>query len=288
MNLCWTHKQPRMRSRRRNIFVLQAVGTLSYPASNDNFEIRYAVSILGSRRVGSSLKHLAIAMKLFEYCLTPNEMGLLLYSNGLDHRKPFLPWVRGTCVGGDEGEETPQSLSLWVTAWGETTGGHYIALSRHPPRTSRVESVGARMGEESPDDAVPVERAAGGRRDRCRRRAPAVGARSGVGVPEADRGGLGGDGKHDGGEFRLVEVALIAVIEDSVPEEFIVCGDVMVCDHAVEPQVAELHLDVASDEGMKRGWWVLWVAKSRSGWLGDRHPLNPEGGLRGRRGSGWG
>jgi hypothetical protein len=31
---------------------LQAVGILSYPASNCKFEIRYAVSILGSRRVG--------------------------------------------------------------------------------------------------------------------------------------------------------------------------------------------------------------------------------------------
>ncbi len=40
---------------------------------------------------------------------------------------------------------------------------------------------------------------------------------------------MGGDGKHDGVEFRLVEVALIAVIEDNVPDEFVVSGDVMVC-----------------------------------------------------------
>ena len=62
---------------------LQAVGILSYPASNCKFEIRYAVSILGSRRVGWSLKHFAIALKLFEYCLTTKHMGLM-YSNGLD------------------------------------------------------------------------------------------------------------------------------------------------------------------------------------------------------------
>ncbi len=73
-----------------------------------------------------------------------------------------------------------------------------------------------------------------------------------------------GDGKHDGGEFCSIEVALIAVIEDNVPDELVVCGDVMVCDHAVEPQAAELHLDVASDEGMMRGWWVLRVGKSRN------------------------
>ena len=62
---------------------LQAVGILSYPASNCKFEIRYAVSILGSRRVGWSLKHFAIALKLFEYCLTTKHMELM-YSNGLD------------------------------------------------------------------------------------------------------------------------------------------------------------------------------------------------------------
>ena len=74
----------------------------------------------------------------------------------------------------------------------------------------------------------------------------------------------GGQREHDGGEFRLVEVALIVVIEDNVPDEFAVCGDVMVCDHAVEPQAAELHPDVASDEGMRRGWWVLRVGKNKS------------------------
>jgi hypothetical protein len=98
------------------------------------------------------------------------------------------PWVRGACVGWDEGEKTRKSLSLWVTVWGATTGGHCIALAHRPPRTSSGESVGARVGEETPDAAV--ERAAGGRRDRCRRRAPAVGAGSRVEVSEADRGSM--------------------------------------------------------------------------------------------------
>jgi hypothetical protein len=69
---------------------LQAVGILSYPASNCKFEIRYAISIIGSRRVGWSAKQFGIAVKLFEYCLTTKEMGLM-YSNGLDpHGKNIL------------------------------------------------------------------------------------------------------------------------------------------------------------------------------------------------------
>ncbi len=62
---------------------LQALGILSYPASNCKFEIRYAISIIGSRRGGWSAKHFGIAVKLFEYCRTTKEMGLM-YSNGLD------------------------------------------------------------------------------------------------------------------------------------------------------------------------------------------------------------
>ena len=91
-------------------------------------------------------------------------------------------------------------------------------------------------------------------------------ARGAPAVPTDVVSGRGGVGqrKHDGGEFRLVEVALIAVIENNVPDEFVVCGDVMVCDHAVIPQTAEPHPDVASDEGMRRGWWFLRVGKSRS------------------------
>jgi hypothetical protein len=49
---------------------LQAVRILSYPASNCKFEIRYAISIIGSRRGGWSEKRFGIAVKLFEYCLS--------------------------------------------------------------------------------------------------------------------------------------------------------------------------------------------------------------------------
>jgi len=74
----------------KNLPFLQAVGILSYPASNCKFEIRYAISIIGSRRVGWSAKQFGIAVKLFEYCLTTKEMGLM-YSNGLDpHGKNIL------------------------------------------------------------------------------------------------------------------------------------------------------------------------------------------------------
>jgi hypothetical protein len=62
---------------------LQAVGILSYPASNCKFEMRYAISVLGSRRSGWSKKHFEIAVKLFEYALTTKEIGIM-YSKGLD------------------------------------------------------------------------------------------------------------------------------------------------------------------------------------------------------------
>jgi hypothetical protein len=62
---------------------LQAVGILSYPASNCKFEMRYAISVLGSRRSGWSKKHFEIAIKLFEYALTTKDIGVI-YSKGLD------------------------------------------------------------------------------------------------------------------------------------------------------------------------------------------------------------
>ncbi len=46
---------------------LQAVGLLSYPASQCKFEIRYAVSLVESRRSGWSHKHFDIVIKIFEY-----------------------------------------------------------------------------------------------------------------------------------------------------------------------------------------------------------------------------
>jgi hypothetical protein len=62
---------------------LQAIGILSYPASNCKFEMRYAVSVLGSKRAGWSRRHFDIAVKLFEYALTTKDIGLI-YSKGLD------------------------------------------------------------------------------------------------------------------------------------------------------------------------------------------------------------
>ena len=56
---------------------LQAIGILSYPASNCKFEMRYAVSVLGSKRSGWSSRHFDIAVKLFEYALTTKDIGLI-------------------------------------------------------------------------------------------------------------------------------------------------------------------------------------------------------------------
>jgi hypothetical protein len=70
--------------------------------------------------------------------------------------------------------------------------------------------------------------------------------------------------QYDGGKLLQNEVALIAVIEGNVPDEFVVGGDVVVGDHAVEPPVTELHPDAASDEEMRRGWWVLRVGENKS------------------------
>ena len=67
----------------KNLPYLQAVGILSYPASQCKFEIKYAVSLVGSRRTGWSKKHFDIVLKIFEYALTTCEMGLI-YSSGLD------------------------------------------------------------------------------------------------------------------------------------------------------------------------------------------------------------
>jgi hypothetical protein len=46
----------------RSLPFLQAVGILSYPASNCKFEMRYAISVLGSRRSGWSKRHFEIAI----------------------------------------------------------------------------------------------------------------------------------------------------------------------------------------------------------------------------------
>ena len=55
----------------------------------------------------------------------------------------------------------------------------------------------------------------------------------------------------DGEEFDEVQVALIPIIEDHVPNEFVVRGHVVVGDHAAKPPGPELHSDVPSDEVMR-------------------------------------
>ena len=54
----------------------------------------------------------------------------------------------------------------------------------------------------------------------------------------------------DGEEFDEVQVALIPIIKDHVPNEFVVRGHVVVGDHAAKPPGPELHSDVSSDEVM--------------------------------------
>jgi hypothetical protein len=62
---------------------LQAVGLISYPSSQCKFEIRYAVSLVGSKRSGWTQQHFDIVIKIFEYALTTCEIGLI-FSTGLD------------------------------------------------------------------------------------------------------------------------------------------------------------------------------------------------------------
>ena len=57
-------------------------------------------------------------------------------------------------------------------------------------------------------------------------------------------------GKDDGEDFNQVEVALIPIVKDYVPDELGIGGHVVVSDHAVVPPTTELHADVAPDEGM--------------------------------------
>jgi hypothetical protein len=64
------------------------------------------------------------------------------------------------------------------------------------------------------------------------------------------RGGEMGFREKDGEEFDEVQVALIPIIEDHVPNEFVVRGHVVVGDHAAIPPGPELHSDVSSDEVM--------------------------------------
>ena len=80
---CFETATPDEIAEAKHLPFLQAIGILSYPASNCKFELRYAVSVLGSKRAGWSTKHFDIAVKLFEYALTTKDIGLI-YSKDLD------------------------------------------------------------------------------------------------------------------------------------------------------------------------------------------------------------
>ena len=67
----------------------------------------------------------------------------------------------------------------------------------------------------------------------------------------------------DGEEFDEVQVALIPIIEDDVPNEFVVRRHVVVGDHAAKPPGPELHSDVPSDEVMRAT--VIARARERRG-----------------------
>ena len=69
----------------------------------------------------------------------------------------------------------------------------------------------------------------------------------------------------DGEEFDEVQVALIPIIEDHVPNEFVVRGHVVVGDHAAKPTGPELHSDVSSEEVMR----ATRLARARK-WRGSR------------------
>ncbi len=103
-------------------------------------------------------------------------------------------------------------------------------------------------------------------------------------------------GQEDGDEFDEIEIALIAVLEEHVPDEFVLGGHVVVSDHSAIPQKAELHPDVPSHEmmrgtadlsvgwGWKRGSWRHRVRCRRKGdgMIGERGRVEWWGGTEGR------
>ena len=61
------------------------LGVMTYPASNCKFEIKLAISKLGSRRNGWSKKQFEVVLRVFEYAVATCEIGLM-FSKGLDPR----------------------------------------------------------------------------------------------------------------------------------------------------------------------------------------------------------
>ena len=67
----------------RNLPFREMLGVMSFPSSCCKFEIKYAISICGSRRGGWSKRHFEVLKKIFEYGLHTCEIGLI-YSKGID------------------------------------------------------------------------------------------------------------------------------------------------------------------------------------------------------------
>ena len=61
----------------------EILGVMSFPASCCKFEMKYSISVLGSRRGAWSSKHFDIVLKVFEYGVFTSNIGLM-YSSGLD------------------------------------------------------------------------------------------------------------------------------------------------------------------------------------------------------------
>jgi hypothetical protein len=61
----------------------ELLGVMSFPASCCKFEMKYAISKLGSRRGSWSAKHFDVVKKVFEYGVWTCELGVI-YSKGLD------------------------------------------------------------------------------------------------------------------------------------------------------------------------------------------------------------
>jgi len=66
-----------------NLPFREILGVMSFPSSCCKYEIKYAVSVIGSRRSGWSEKHFKVLLKAFEYGVSTCEIGLI-FSKGLD------------------------------------------------------------------------------------------------------------------------------------------------------------------------------------------------------------
>ena len=85
------------------------LGVMTYPASNCKFEIKLAISKLGSRRNGWSKKHFEVVLRVFEYALTTCEIGVI-YSKGLDPHGDNTLWASA-----DASLEVPRPYGCRIT-----------------------------------------------------------------------------------------------------------------------------------------------------------------------------